>query len=154
MSKVDPLGRIPHAHIFAYRATTNQPLPNDTWTAVDFNAEGTENEATYKITHSPTTDFTIQENGWYRTEYSVMIDRSSAGNSRESRLVLNGSPCGAIKTDFPIGTSKNRQMLDGSFTGYFVTDDVITVEVYQDTGGQILIYTAPSLTYIRIIKTR
>lgn len=154
MAKVDVFGHIPKAQIVAYHSGTAQVIAHDTWTEVDFNGEGTGNEASYKITHTPTTDFTIQIEGWYDIEFQLNLDKYLGGTSREARVKVNDSVIGGRLVEPPFVPASQGQILTRTMKYYLVKDDVVTFEVYQDSGVPLYLYSARNISYVIFVLTR
>lgn len=154
MVNVDTLGHIPKAQIVAYRTGLAQSIPSAAWTEVDLTADGTGNEAPYKITHSPTTDFTIQIPGWYDIEYQFNLDKTTNGSSREARVKVNGSVVGGRLVEPPFVPASQGQLLVRMMKYYLIKDDVITFEVYQDDGSALNLYSGRDISYAIIVMIR
>ena len=154
MSKVNVFGSYPKAHITAYHSA-DQTIGNSVLTNLTFDSEATGNEATYNITHSPATTFTIAGgDGWYIVTYQISIDRNVGGNSREATVSINAGvkPQELLFNSPPISAGLYRQILRASAPVYLENGDNLILRVYQNSGSTLKVYNGRAATYFKILK--
>lgn len=142
----------PFSYIFAYTTVADViAVPTATWTPITFHAEGSKTNITHS-TSADTDEFTIITPGNYLLTASVAIEEG-AGNSRSFRYQVNGGP---FRRDdrSPIDSVGGTQFGGIVGEGILAKDDVITLEVYQDSGGDLDIDDGIAKTLITIYQLR
>lgn len=157
MTNVDIFGHNPKANIWAYRRDDNQVITTGSWQTIDFTHHwepiGFE---TYNIVHeAPNEDeFRFNEDGWYEISFQISFVPSAAGNSREARVTATGSGSVWSDTQKPIGTPTSYQYLNGHSLLPLTTSSILSVYVWQDSGGNLNIIKGEEETWLKIIRVR
>jgi hypothetical protein len=150
----DILGQYPFAYIYASTTSTAQNIGDASMTSVLFNAE----QEKIDITHSTSSNqdqFTIVQAGYYVIDASLALGESTAGNVRSIQLTLNGAEY-SIEDKPPLDPpfADNAQHLQHHSTGKFAVNDILRIQVYQDSGsGKDLVVDA-NKTYVKIMRIR
>jgi len=150
----DILGQYPFAYIYANTTSTAQNIGTGSMTSVLFNAE----QSKTSITHSTSTNtdqFTIVQAGYYIIDASIAIGESTGGDVRTLQITVNGAQY-SIEDKPPLNPpyADNAQHMMHHSTGNFAVNDIIRLQVYQDSGGGLDLIVDVNKTYMKIMRVR
>lgn len=114
------------------KKTANQVLPTSTWTTVDFDLEAVDTLNAYSSANPQR--ITIPEVGEYLIYLNVKFDPNATG-VRGVRIKKNGTNVICKNTFGNLGTMYVDIPL--MYNAAFQTGDYLTVEVYQNSGGDL-----------------
>lgn len=117
--------------------TATQAITTATFTAVQFTAA---DEVDTNGLHDPASNpqnVTIPTggDGYYDIGAWVSYANSTAGTFRLARLLKNGTPISEVSMPFHTDVGTNGQLFAGAVS--LVATDVITVDTYQNSGGNL-----------------
>lgn len=117
--------------------TANQSIPNATWTSIQFTAADTRDTDNFHDTSNQPEQFVVPTGlgGWYSVLFLAQFASNSSG-LRGQRIQVNGA------TVIPGGnynppTSGQETRLSLADEILLTAGDVITLDVYQSSGGSL-----------------
>lgn len=140
----------------AYRATTTQSIPNNTWTKIQFNAETYDEQGEFDSTTNYR--FTAKEDGYYqvnaRTLYTIAASNTNAYVG--IGIYVNGSPY-SYGNNLGVRTSTNATLLNNNAPNvsdvvYLTAGQYIEIFTFQNTGAARDINQNAEETYVSVHK--
>lgn len=136
-----------------YTATSNQTVANNTltrvaWQSSVLNQGGCFTFLSNQFTLASDTKF----NGWYLITYQVSWDGGVAGSYREGYLYLNGSKLHRTRTIIPSIAAGVGTTNVSSSVAQLVASDVLSLQVQQNSGGNLDILNTSNNAFISFTK--
>jgi hypothetical protein len=133
---VDAVQNVP---VCTVTRNTSQSATTATWTTISWSAEREDTDAMWAVSPNPTR-VTVTKAGIYALNFQGSFDASTAGTTRGSRLVKNGSatPLPGTELLHPLPSGSTRlPPVHTSTVERLAVNDYIEVMVYQDSGGAL-----------------
>lgn len=117
--------------------SANQSINNNSWTEVSWNSESYDTNTMHDTSTNPE-DITIKTAGLYQVNVQIRWSDISTTGSRGIRVKQNGTI--VMNPFLDVSGMSSYQFVECSDSLVFAVNDVITVEVFQDSGSAKNIY--------------
>lgn len=121
------------------RQTSVQSLPNNTWTAITFNAEDVDTDVDGTGGHDTVTNnsrFTARYAGWYQLSGAAGFAANGTG-LRGARWLVNGIALNAGGTVLPAGSGSFTVVPAAVEKVYMNIGDYVELQALQSSGGAL-----------------
>jgi hypothetical protein len=131
-------------YVKAYKNTNNQSVPNAAYTDISLNAESGDTKGMHAGSDP---SITIKKAGKYTIVASIVWENNSAG-LRGIRLLQNGTQ--VIANQWPATSASTVQTISDTLD--CALNDVIKLQGYQSSGGNIDVIFGQFTTFLKALK--